>query len=225
MIEIILASASPRRQQFFQELGLPCAIHVADIDETPRPGEGPVELAHRLAESKARAVGDRLVNRKCDRLVVAADTVVALGAELLGKPLDAADAVRMLRHLRTAVHQVHSGVSALLCTADRETRQETIVNSTDVMMRPYSDAEIAAYVDTGDPMDKAGAYAIQHPTFAPVQRINGCVSGVMGLPLADLRTLLAQFGVQIAQPLPPLWQFHAAFACCQANEELNIKYQ
>ncbi|MEZ4659911.1 MAG: Maf family protein [Caldilineaceae bacterium] len=215
MIEIILASASPRRQQFFKELGLPCTICAADIDETPRADEGPIGLAHRLAQSKAQAVADRVAPNGRVQLIVAADTVVAQGAELLGKPVDEADAARMLRQLRTGVHQVHSGVSVLQRMATGETRQETIVNSTDVVMRPYSDTEIAAYVATGDPLDKAGAYAIQHPVFAPVQQINGCISGVMGLPLADLRDLLARFGVQVATPLPPLCQFHAAFACCQ----------
>ncbi|MEZ4708923.1 MAG: Maf family protein [Caldilineaceae bacterium] len=215
MIEIILASASPRRQQFFKELGLQCTIHVADIDETPRPDEDPILLAHRLAESKAQAVAERTASNGREQLIIAADTVVAQDRELLGKPLDEADAARMLRQLRTGVHQVHSGVSVLQRAANGETRQETIVNSTDVVMRPYADTEIAAYVATGDPLDKAGAYAIQHPVFAPVQQINGCISGVMGLPLANLRGLLARFGVQIEAPLPPLCQFHAAFACCQ----------
>ena len=219
MIEIILASASPRRQQFFKELGLDCTICAADIDETPQPDEDPIALAHRLAYSKAQAVAGRVASNGRTQIrtqiIVAADTVVAQDRELLGKPLDAADAVRMLRQLRTGVHQVHSGLSVWQRAASGETRQETIVNSTDVVMRPYSDAEIAAYVATGDPLDKAGAYAIQHPSFAPVQQISGCISGVMGLPLADLRDLLARFGVQISTPLPPLCQFHAAFACCQ----------
>ena len=222
MIEIILASASPRRQQFFKELGLTCIIHVADIDETPHPDEGPICLAHRLAQSKAQAVAGRVATGGHDQLIIAADTVVAQGADLLGKPTDAADAGRMLRQLRRGVHQVHSGVSVLRRTTDGITGQETIVNSTDVVMRPYTDAEIAAYVATGDPMDKAGAYAIQHPVFAPVQQISGCISGVMGLPLADLRDLLAQFGVQVGCPLSPLCQFHAAFACCQAGGGLSI---
>jgi predicted house-cleaning NTP pyrophosphatase (Maf/HAM1 superfamily) len=138
--------------------------------------------------------------------------VVALGQTLLGKPADHAEATTMLKALRQRTHEVHSGVSVL---ATNSGTQRTYVNTTQVLMRNYSDAEIAAYVATGDPLDKAGAYAIQHRTFDPAQTIQGCLSGVMGLPLGDLRNLLAEFGVQLSA-IPAACQRHSEFACCQA---------
>jgi septum formation protein len=213
-IELILASASPRRQQFLRDLGLTFTVVVADIDETPRPQEAPIDLARRLAASKAQAVAARLSPSAQPRLIIAADTVVALGELQLGKPADAADATAMLRQLRDRVHQVHSGISVLATSSGQ---QRTVVNTTDVRMRAYTDAEIAAYVATGDPMDKAGAYAIQHREFAPVQALTGCISGVIGLPLADLRDLLAGFGVTLPHSVVDACQPHTAFRCCQAN--------
>uniref|UniRef100_A0A540V9C5 dTTP/UTP pyrophosphatase n=1 Tax=Litorilinea aerophila TaxID=1204385 RepID=A0A540V9C5_9CHLR len=218
-IQLILASASPRRRQFLAELGFQFTVLAADIDETPLPGEAPVELARRLAEAKAQAVARQC--REMGRpqpnaatLVVAADTVVALGDVLLGKPEDEADATRMLRTLRGRPHQVHSGVSVLRLD---DGQQRTRVNSTTVHMRHYSDAEIRAYVASGDPLDKAGAYAIQHPTFAPASRVEGCVSGVIGLPLADLVALLADFGLAWQGSLPTLCGRHTSFPCCQLD--------
>jgi septum formation protein len=209
---LILASQSPRRQQFLRELGLTFDILVAGIDETPRPGEMPVILARRLAEEKAQAVAGSLSADAPPALIIAADTVVALDAQLLGKPASAAEATAMLASLRGRPHSVHSGVSVL---SIQEGRQSTRVNSTRVTMRAYTDAEIAAYVASGDPLDKAGAYAIQHPVFAPVARLEGCLSGVMGLPLGDLRDLLAEFGVEIGRPLAPVCeQYSDRFRCC-----------
>lgn len=214
--QIVLASGSPRRQQFLRELGLPHQIVVADIDETPLPGEAPVALAHRLAKAKAAAVASRLraaePSSKANKLIIAADTVVALGDELLGKPVDAHEATSMLRTLRSQTHDVHSSV-CLWATADG--RHVTRVNSTAAEMRDYSDAEIATYVATGDPLDKAGAYAIQHPDFAPVCALTGCISGVIGLPLADLRDLLAEMGVVVTADLVSICESHTSFACCQ----------
>ncbi len=213
MSQLILASQSPRRQQFLRDLDLTFVIMAADIDETPRAGETPVILARRLAEEKARAVAGTLPADGPPALIIAADTVVALGDRLLGKPASADEAAAMLARLRGAQHSVHSGVS-VLSTGDG--RQSTRVNSTWVTMRAYTDAEIAAYVASGDPLDKAGAYAIQHPAFAPVARLEGCLSGVMGLPLGDLRDLLAAFGVEIGRPLAPICEQHSdRFGCCQ----------
>ena len=212
---LILASASPRRQQFLRELGLPYTVVVADIDESPYDGEAPTALAARLATAKARAVAQRLENQHAPQLIIAADTVVALGDQLLGKPADAAEATAMLTALRGRTHEVISGVSVLDVAADR---QVTRVNTTHVQMRAYSDDEIAAYVATGDPFDKAGGYAIQHRTFAPVQSLSGCISGVIGLPLADLRDLLQDFGVPLATSVLAVCQPHTDFRCCQATD-------
>lgn len=213
MTRLILASQSPRRQRFLRDLGLTFTIMAADVDETPRPGETPVPLARRLAEEKAQAVAESLPADAPPALIIAADTVVALGERLLGKPANADEAATMLARLRGSPHTVHSGVS-VRSTADD--RQLTRVNSTRVTLRAYTDAEIAAYVASGDPLDKAGAYAIQHPKFAPVARLEGCLSGVMGLPLGDLRDLLAAFGVEIGRPLAPICeQYSDRFGCCQ----------
>jgi MAF protein len=211
-VPLILASASPRRQAFLRELGLSFRVVPADINETPQPGEAPTVLAARLAGSKAKAVAGKLQGQGEAVVVIAADTVVALGRTLLGKPEDNADAQRMLLLLRDRAHEVHSAVSVLDM---RSQRQETVVNTTTVWMRNYSDAEIDRYIESGDPMDKAGAYAIQHPTFDPAQRINGCLSGVMGLPLGALRDLLAQADIGLPRDVVEVCESQTHFPCCQ----------
>ncbi len=216
--QLILASGSPRRQQFLRELGVDFVVRVADIDETPLPAEAPIALAHRLAESKARAVAARLDHNQAHGqdtyIIIAADTVVALGEQLLGKPADETEATDMLTQLRNREHEVHTGVSVLAWPADH---QQTCVNTTQVQMRDYTDAAMSAYVASGDPLDKAGGYAIQHPDFAPVCAMRGCLSGVIGLPLADLRTLLAPLSIGLDVPLTPICQRQANFACCQVR--------
>lgn len=210
--QIILASGSPRRQQFLRELGLPFVVQVANIDETPQPAEAPIALALRLATTKARAVAARLDMAGNDYVIIAADTVVALGKELLGKPVDDGDATQMLTALRDRPHEVHTGISVLRWP---DGEQQSCVNTTQVQMRNYCDSEIAAYVATGDPLDKAGAYAIQHPDFAPVCALDGCMAGVIGLPLGDLRSLLKTVGVEITAAIPPVCRRQTVFACCQ----------
>lgn len=210
--QIVLASASPRRQAFLTDLGLDFVTAPADVDETPLPGEHPVALAARLAEQKAQAVAQRLPPGP-RRVIVAADTVVALGDLLLGKPVDGAEARYMLDLLRDGPHQVHSAVS-VLDTAGGVTR--THVDSTTVVMRAYSDAEIDAYIATGDPLDKAGAYAIQHGEFAPAAGVVGCLSGVMGLPLGVLADLLAEVGVDLP-PVASVCERQTVFPCCRAG--------
>lgn len=212
--QLILASGSPRRQQFLRELGFAFSVRVADIDETPQPDEAPIALARRLAESKAQAVASRLETTGDSYVIIAADTVVALDNQLLGKPADASEATQMLTTLCDREHTVHTSVSVLSWPSGQ---QQTCVNSTQVQMRAYGDAEIAAYIATGDPLDKAGAYAIQHPEFAPVCAMHGCLSGVIGLPLADLRTLLKNADIDIATALPPICHRQANFLCCQGN--------
>ena len=214
-ITLILASASQRRQQFLRDLGLTYTIHVADIDETPLPQEAPAAMTQRLAEAKARTVADRLPAMPADALIVASDTTVALGDEIYGKPLDAADAVRMLRALRARDHIVISAVSVLRCS-DR--RLATRVNVTTVTMRAYTGAEIDAYVASGDPLDKAGAYGIQSPGFAPASALDGCYASVMGLPLGDFCNLLAHFGVQPRHDAATVCLQFNPFACCAAGK-------
>jgi MAF protein len=208
---LVLASSSPRRQTFLRDLGFSFTVLPTDIDETPLPGETPVALARRLASSKALAAAEWLP-KNGSAVVIAADTVVALGDLLLGKPDDQEDANRMLLLLRDRAHEVHSAVSVL----DTATgRAETVVNSTTVWMRNYSGTEIAQYVDSGDPMDKAGAYAIQHPTFDPAHRLSGCLSGVVGLPLGDLRDLLVAAGVEVDADVVTVCEAQTHFPCCR----------
>jgi MAF protein len=209
---LILASASPRRRQFLQELGLTVQVIVANIDETPQPGEAPAALVERLAISKSRAVASRLTSTNAPSLIVAADTVVALDSLVLGKPADARAATAMLQQLRNRLHQVYSGVAVLDATSGLERSK---VNTTHVWMRNYSDVEINSYVASGDPLDKAGAYAIQHREFDPAQTLDGCLSSVMGLPLGDLYDLLASSGVVPPNPFVTVCQRHTNFACCR----------
>lgn len=186
MPDLILASQSPRRQQLLAALGYTFTVDAADVDETPLPGERPDALACRLCRAKAAAVAARHPSA----VILAADTVVALDGALLGKPADPAEAVAMLRALRGRTHQVYTAVS--IAAAGAVTARLSVSN---VTMRAYSDEEIAAYVATGDPLDKAGAYAIQHPRFSPVAAWEGCYAGIMGLPLALAHEMLAAAGV------------------------------
>jgi MAF protein len=144
---------------------------------------------------------------------VAADTTVALGDQIYGKPLDAEDARRMLRDLRAGPHQVFSAVSVLQAPGGA---QATRIHRTDVFMRDYRDDEIDAYVASGDPLDKAGAYGIQAREFHCVAHLQGCYAGVMGLPLADLAALLGAFGLSVPRDVPAVCRLFNPFGCCAA---------
>jgi MAF protein len=143
-------------------------------------------------------------------LVVAADTAVVDGESVLGKPVSAADGVRMLRRLRGRVHQVYTGIAVLKAGTDRA---QTDVCVTDVPMRNYSDAEIEAYVASGDPMDKAGGYGIQHAGFHPVETMTGCFASVMGMPLCHLLRLLDRTQAALQTGLPGRCQTHLSYPC------------
>jgi septum formation protein len=186
---LVLASNSPRRQQLLTLGGWRFNVLVADVDESQHPSEAPGDYVQRVAEMKARKSAEKSHNAN---IVIAADTAVVDGGEILGKPLDESDAVRMLKRLRGHTHQVYTGL-ALLRVSDGYTI--TDISITDVPMRDYGDDEINAYVQTGDPLDKAGAYAIQHPRFHPVENMEGCFASVMGLPLCRLTYLLGQFDI------------------------------
>lgn len=190
-MRLILASSSPRRQQLLQKLGLDFAVMKPQIDESRRPGEPMTAYAERLSRQKAAAVAAMLDDEPA--LIISADTIVALADELLGKPADADDARRMLKKLRRRRHQVYTAF-----TLHKTGRRPQIITArvcTDVYMRAYADAEIEAYIASGDPFDKAGGYAIQNQTFHPVARIEGSYTNVVGLPLDELQTALSEFGV------------------------------
>ncbi len=203
---LILASGSPRRRQLLSLLGLPFVIKAAGVDERQLAGEDPSDLVLRVSQAKALAIAD--VRR--DELVVAADTIVVLGAEVLLKPRDADDAARMLKDLRGRAHSVYSGVVVWHPHTRRIVRE---LGKTDVWMRDYSDEEITSYVESGDPLDKAGAYAIQHPVFRPVEQLNGCYLGVMGLSICHLLQLLRQIDLPFQAELASLEAAHHRYEC------------
>jgi|KBSSwiStaDraftv2_1062776.scaffolds.fasta_scaffold360763_2 MAF protein len=186
--QLILASNSPRRRQLLSLAGWQFNVSAANVDETEYQNESPSDYVLRLAETKARAV-----QAAADQVVLAADTTVVDGMDILGKPTDSAEAIAMLRRLRGHTHQVYTGI-ALLRRSDGLLLKDLCV--TDVPMRGYSDEEIEAYVATGDPLDKAGAYAIQHPQFHPVASLDGCYASVMGLPMCHVILLMRKMNIQ-----------------------------
>jgi MAF protein len=204
-------------------LGITFRITQTETDETPRPGENPAALAARLARRKAAAAQAA----QPGALILTADTVVDLDGRSLGKPADAAEAQQMLAQLREAEHRVHSGVALtgpeigpkIGPGAAPRVRRVT----TEVRMRPYTDREIAAYVATGDPMDKAGAYAIQHRAFAPVERVNVCYANVVGLPLCAVARLLRTAGWPVAVDIPQLCYLHFGYACPNPDEGVRVE--
>ena len=179
---IVLASNSPRRRQLLSLTGWPFSVSAADVDESQHANESPADYVLRLAKTKARAV-----HADADQIVLAADTTVVDGPDILGKPQDHAEATAMLKRLRGHSHQVYTGVAVF---RPSDGRLLTDLCVTDVPMREYSDEEIDAYVQTGDPLDKAGAYAIQHPEFKSVARIDCCFASVMGLPVCHIIRLM-----------------------------------
>lgn len=186
-MELILASASPRRRELLSQAGFVFTVHTADVDETARPGEDAIALATRLALVKAQAIAGRFPHAA----VLGADTVVAAPTgELLGKPQNEKDAARMLRLLAGATHQVITGVC--LIGADRS---EIASALTWVSVLSMSDDEIAGYIATDEPMGKAGAYAIQGRAARWIPHIAGDYSNVVGLPLALTATLLESVGI------------------------------
>ncbi len=185
----------------------PFRVQTADVDETSRPGEAPTEYVLRLAESKARAVAASLQEAA---VVIAADTAVVDGNDILGKPADEKEAWAMLQRLRGRTHQVLTGV-AVLRWPEGLLAQE--LGCTQVPMRHYSDDEIAAYIASGDPFDKAGGYAIQHDGFRPVARLAGCYANVVGLPLCHLMRALRRLGLLVPEALPLACQRTLAFEC------------
>jgi septum formation protein len=187
---LVLASASPRRRALLATLGWPFEVVVGDVDESAAAAESGLALARRLAAAKAAAVA---VARP-DAVVLAADTVVSLDGRVYGKPSSSAEAHRMLWELRGRRHAVITGV----CVLRAGGAPHVEAACTAVWMRPYTDAEIAAFVASGESFDKAGAYAIQDPTFRPVARIVGCFTNVVGLPLCITRTLLRAAGLPLA---------------------------
>lgn len=185
---IILASASPRRKELLDQIKLSYRVNPVDLDETPLLNEAPLDYVQRLAAEKSAAcvaqLGDNLP-------VLAADTAVVLGDLILGKPKDRDDALAMLRLLSGKMHRVYSAVSL------RGREHGQAVSITEVTFRPLTEREIALYWQSGEPVDKAGSYAIQGMGGAFVELINGSFSGVVGLPLFETAELLSRQGIEL----------------------------
>ena len=195
---LVLASASPRRQELLRNAGISFVVQAADIDETPVAGEGARDCAERLAREKALAVW----RTRPGDVVLGADTIVVVDERILGKPVDAEDAVRMLRMLSGRMHCVITGVCVVEAVSgfqfpvsnQTEGPLTTGSETTLVTMSKLSDVEIREYVATGEPMDKAGAYAIQGRAARWIPRIEGDYSNVVGLPVALVYGMLRERG-------------------------------
>ncbi|MGA9347385.1 MAG: nucleoside triphosphate pyrophosphatase [Anaerolineae bacterium] len=223
---LILASASPRRRKLFSLLEVPFVTAAAYVDEESEEGESPQDMVCRLSLAKAKAVALSYP----EGLIVAADTIVVLNGETLGKPADEAEAVAMLRRLRGRKHNVLSGVTVYHPAPPLSPPQGwggwggraiTELAESAVWMRAYADEEMAHYAASGDPLDKAGAYAIQHRNFSPVERIEGCYTSVMGLPLCHLARALAQLGMMLPVDVPQACQAFTGHRCLVAEEILQ----
>jgi len=202
MRQLILASGSPRRRELLALSGLAYEVRPAAVLETPLPGEAPAAFATRMSRDKARLAAGSA--GEPGALVMGADTIVVLDGDIIGKPQSARHAVEILRRLRGRVHQVLTAITVIDTRAEPPVELTELV-TTPVPMRAYSDEEIEAYVATGNPLDKAGAYAIQYAGFQPVdlERFAGCFANVMGLPVCRLLRLLAERGLPTPLAQPP----------------------
>lgn len=185
MKRLVLASASPRRAELLQQMGLQFEVCAAEIDETPRSEETPYDYVSRMAQEKARAVKQHFPGA----VVLASDTSVVIDGQILGKPTDEQDAHRMLSLLSGRAHLVLTSV----CVFGND--EQCTINETEVLFRPVDTREMTSYWASGEPVDKAGAYAIQGVGAKFIERINGSYSGVMGLPLFEVSAMLTKAGV------------------------------
>lgn len=195
-MDFVLASASPRRKELLESIGLSFSIEPADIQETVPDGENDAAgIARDLAMQKAVVIS----TRHPSDIVLAADTIVVFRGNILGKPADSDDARRMLQALRNNTNEVITGV-AVACAS----QQRVCHVQTSVRMRNFSDREIDAYIEQGEPFDKAGGYAIQDTTFNPVADIDGCRCNVIGLPVVTSVSLLKSMGLEFSATTGPL---------------------
>ncbi len=195
--QLILASASPRRRELLEQIAVSYIVYPVDIDETPRKMESPKDYVLRVSAEKSAAC----IHQCCSELpVLAADTTVVVDGQILGKPEDEAHAIEMLQKLSGRVHQVYTAVSVRgrvnNISQSRDSHQQALC-VTEVKFRPLLDKEIKAYWQTGEPRDKAGAYAIQGLASIFVESIKGSFSGVVGLPLFETVELLSKQGIRV----------------------------
>jgi MAF protein len=205
---LVLASNSPRRKELLSLGGQPFEVKAAEINEDPRPGEEPRDYVRRLASEKGRTVAGGLGAREA--LVLAADTTVVHEGRIVGKPTNSGEARAILQSLRGKSHTVFTAISIARSSDGAELSD---LAETTVPMRDYSDAEIDAYVATGDPLDKAGAYAIQHAGFHPAASMDGCLANVVGLPLCHLKRTMMKLNLTFEADVPKACQAHLAYDC------------
>lgn len=192
---LILASSSPRRQELIGSLQVPYCIRVSDVDETTEPGMKPADIVESLSLRKATAVAGQMKNEpELDGVIIGSDTIVVWNGEVLGKPVDEADAVRMLMQLQGNTHEVYSGIA---CLSERQGFSIVSHRVTKVTMKSLTGDQIKRYVATGEPMDKAGSYGIQGLGATIVERIEGDYFNVVGLPISLLADMLRQFGIEV----------------------------
>ncbi|HEY9078146.1 MAG TPA: Maf family protein [Anaerolineaceae bacterium] len=203
---MILASGSPRRRELLALTGWDYSVQPVDLDERPLPGELPRLHVLRLAEQKTLAAA----RRQPGGVVLGSDTIVVDHDEILGKPRDASDARRMLMQLRGREHLVLTAIGVF----DPQTEQVLLdLCSTQVPMRAYTEDEVEKYIASGDPLDKAGAYAIQHPGFHPVDGLDGCYASVMGLPLCHVSRTCRKIGLTTDPNMPQRCQQALGYSC------------
>lgn len=211
--KLVLASNSPRRKELLALGGQAFEVKPAEVNEDPQPGEQPIDYVQRLAGEKAQKAATGL---EPDALVLAADTTVVCQGRIVGKPKDADEARAMLKALRGQTHIVYTAISVRTSAGV----QLNDLATTQVPMRAYSDEEIEAYVASGDPLDKAGAYAIQHAGFHPVASMTGCLANVVGLPLCHLKRTMLKLDLAFEVDLPSACQAHFAYDCPVSGDVL-----
>ncbi len=214
LTQLLLASQSPRRREILAWAGIPFQALASHTDETPVKDEPPLALVARLALAKAQAI------RPPDGAwILAADTIVALSGCALGKPANATEAREMLLRLRADRHEVHTAVVLRNARQDHELVRCV---TTHVWMRTYSDAEVERYIASGDPFDKAGGYAIQHPDFHPVDHIERCYANVVGLPLCAVIASLHEGGLSFPLDVPLFCLEHFGYHCPGMDEGVRL---
>jgi septum formation protein len=211
-IKLYLASNSPRRRDLLSLIGFKFLRLPVQVDETPLPNEGGTEYVTRIASAKSHSAS---TTPGVHGVIIAADTAVIGegkdgGMEIYGKPRDTDEAASMLHRLRGRTHRVITAIQILSTHTDTDRLD---VCTTEVPMRDYSETEILAYIASGDPMDKAGAYAIQHVGFHPVENLQGCYANVMGLPLCHLTRSLTQSGISPRVNVPRTCQAALGYNC------------
>lgn len=213
-MRFILGSSSPRRRELVASLGIDFEVISPEVDEARLPGEPPLEYVARISRAKSDAIARHIAHEaavllSADTIVLAADTIGVQDGQahpdgdILGKPADATEARAMLARLRDKPHTVCTHICLTRLNGAGVQQRIDRLTRTQVVMRAYTDAEIDAYIATGDPFDKAGGYAIQHDGFSPVARIDGCYHNVVGLPLCEVRRALATLGYPLATPPAP----------------------